>query len=183
MKASLAVLVALGLTHSAAAFGLRFQTLRLRATSATPVPASSASSASPEDASTLQEAIDSSVTDLQQSVAAQCSKEWEEYLDRLINEQRELLNACANEAECAVLEADQMREQLSAFANARGWDGLMKSLSLESMRVELRAIIKRRRHLVELAAIRQQQASVHGSMLRHLDQIRQQEQAQPRFEA
>ena len=97
-------------------------------------------------------------------------REWEAHLDKLIHEQRKLLIACTKDAKLAIMEAEEMKIELDAFVKSRGWDYLLSQLNAQSMRSELRGIMRRRRRLVELAHVRKQQADVHERVLKALEE-------------
>lgn len=92
-------------------------------------------------------------------------------LDELIEEQRERLAACEREAQYAIEEAEQMKQQLNAFISKRtGTEQYKRRMGLRTVQSGLRAIMRRRRYLIELAAMRNVQARAHKAMLLTLEE-------------
>jgi len=94
---------------------------------------------------------------------------FESQLRAVIQEQQDLLDACTKEARAALQSSQLLDSCLQSFVSSRGWDSLMRRLSVNSMRCELRGIMRRRRRLLELAAMREEQAAMHSRILHALE--------------
>jgi len=81
------------------------------------------------------------------------------------------LDRCRSGEACAMEEANTIRDQLNAFVDARGLNGLVQTMSsnASSLRTRLHSMVRRRRHCISIAATRRREAAAHQNKLTALE--------------
>jgi len=96
-------------------------------------------------------------------------------VDRLevqIQQTQAKLDRCRSCEECAIAEANTLRDHLNAFVKARGVNGLVQSMSsnASSLRSRLHAMVRRRRECMSIAERRRREAAAHQNTLTALEE-------------